>query len=657
MGARAPTEVADGGGRMSGEVAAAAKPAAGSRGPRRALGFWDLVALGVGGIIGSGWLFSVLSAASLTGPSSVLAWALGGGITLLLALAWAELGGLFPKTGTTTRIPYYTHGPFGGFLFGWIRFLAVASIPAIEAEAVVTALSGLFVRYGVPIQLSATRALGGAAFVGLSPAGLGVAALLVLGFLALNLAGISALGSANRWVTVWKLVVPLIAVGVLLSVFRPANIAALPGGALPYGVPALLAAVSSSGIMFAYLGFAQMLDFGGEARRPGRDMPRALLAAVAIAVLVYCSLAAAFLGAVRWAPNGLPPGDWHGLASATWASLPLYYAITANPGTLFVAVGLLLLVDAAVSPTGTGWIYLGTATRSLFGWADQGGIPPSLRTLDARGVPARALAVSTAVALVFLLPLPSWYLLVGFLSSATVLTYVVGSLAVPILRSAAPEASRPFRLPAAAVLAPAGFVAGLLVVYWAGFALIAWLVAITAAGEIAFALLWTGRTSAHSPLFRLGAAGLAVLLGAWIIAGPIGQAVGGPGPGALWSVSDGPLDAATLSMGAVALVAPWAYLWRGTEGPERQAVAAGGWVPGGLVAIYLLSYVGQYGPTSMVNGLAHTLPWARVLPFPWDTLAALAAAVTIYLIARASARPDLGRAELSGRTTPESAAA
>jgi amino acid transporter len=307
-----------------------------------------------------------------------------------------------------------------------------------------------------------------------------------------------------------------------------------------------------------------------------------------------------------------------------------------------VAVGLLLLVDAALSPTGTGWIYLGTATRSLFGWADEGGVPRSLRTLNSRGVPALALIVSTAVALVFLLPLPSWYLLVGFLSSATVLTYVVGSLAVPVLRSSAPELPRPFRLPWATVIAPAGFVAGLLVVYWAGFSLVSWLVAITAAGEVAFLLVRAGRSPVRRAESVLAGVGLALLLAVWLVAGPIGQAVGGPGTGALWSFDGGARDAATLALGSAALLAPWAYLWLRGIGEESRAVRAGGWIPGGLAAIFLLSYVGQYGPTLMANGVARVLPSARILPFPWDSLAAAAVAAAIYLVGFASARPNLG---------------
>jgi amino acid transporter len=613
---------------------------------RRALGYADLVAIGVGGIIGSGWLFSVLSAANDAGPASFFAWVVGGGISLLLALLWAEIGGLFPRTGTTSRVPYYTHGGFLGFQFGWVRYLATATIPAIEAEAVLTALAAILGRLHVPVALTQARAFGTASFATLTPIGVAGAAGLVVGFLLLNLAGISALGTANRWVTAWKVVIPLLTAGTLLTVLRPANFTAPPGGLLPYGPISIAAAIGSSGIMFAYLGFAQMLDFGGETRRPGRDMPRALLTAVGIAVGVYCLLSFAFLGAVRWTDAGLVVGHWSGLGTSPWANLPLYYAVVANPGFGFLFVGGLLLVDAGLSPTGTGWIYLGTSTRSLFGWASEGRFAGRLLGVGARGVPVLALLLTTGAALLFLLPLPSWYELVGFLSSATVLTYVSGAFAVPSLRRTADRLERPYRVPLAAIVAPAAFVAGFLILVWAGFALLSWIVALVAAGEIVY--LATFGVPRHA-LARAEVWVVTVVLvvgwAAWAIFGPIGNL----GGSLFWSTSSTRADFVGLLTAVLLLAAPWAYLRLRGVGEGDASVRASSWLPVGLAGLYVLGYVGEFGPSSVLGGVVRAYPGARVLPFPFGSLLAGILAIGMFYAAvrSAYATPELTGAAAS----------
>ncbi len=71
--------------------------------------------------------------------------------------------------------------------------------------------------------------------------------------------------------------------------------------------------------------------------------------------------------------------------------------------------------------------------------------------------------------LLFLLPFPSWHALVGLATSASVLMYAAAPLSLGAFRGQVPEASRPYRLPGAAVLAPAAFVVADLLIYWSGF--------------------------------------------------------------------------------------------------------------------------------------------------------------------------------------------
>lgn len=102
----------------------------------RGVGFLGLLWASETSIIGSGWLFGALGAAVLAGPSAIIGWVIGSVIILVLALVHAELGGLFPVSGGTSRFPHYAFGSFAGATFDWASYLQAASVAPIEVLAV-----------------------------------------------------------------------------------------------------------------------------------------------------------------------------------------------------------------------------------------------------------------------------------------------------------------------------------------------------------------------------------------------------------------------------------------------------------------------------------------------------------------------------------------
>src|ERR1700678_2664752 len=107
----------------------------------RGVGFLGLLWASETSIIGSGWLFGALTAATIAGPSAIFGWVLGSVIILILALVHAELGGLFPVSGGTSRFPHYAFGSFAGATFGWASYLQAASVAPIEVLAAIQYLS------------------------------------------------------------------------------------------------------------------------------------------------------------------------------------------------------------------------------------------------------------------------------------------------------------------------------------------------------------------------------------------------------------------------------------------------------------------------------------------------------------------------------------
>ena len=66
---------------------------------KRQISATDLVLVGVGSIIGSGWLFAAGKVAAIAGPAGSLSWVIGGIALLLLGLVYAELGAALPHAG------------------------------------------------------------------------------------------------------------------------------------------------------------------------------------------------------------------------------------------------------------------------------------------------------------------------------------------------------------------------------------------------------------------------------------------------------------------------------------------------------------------------------------------------------------------------------
>ena len=431
----------------------------------RKLGTIDLLFLSLGGIIGSGWLFGAYKASSLAGPAAIISWIIGGIIIIFIALSYSELGTMIPRSGSIVRYGQYSHGNFAGFFFGLAYFLSAVSVPAIEAEAVVTYVAGYY-----PTLLYPSTGV-------MTASGTLVAAILMVFFFFLNYFGIRIMGKTNTGMTWWKLLIPSITVIMLFAVgFNPANFLSLKftsgsttySGFMPYGFGPVLEAVAVSGIVFSFLGFRQGLDYAGEAKNPQRSIPLATVGAVLIGMILYVLLQTVYIGHVNWTDLGVAPGDWNSLHGSLVAAAPM--AILAQSAGI-VWLTYVLYGDAWVSPSGTLNVYLGTSMRTAYGIGATGFLPKSFINVNKRGIPVVPLVASLLLGLFFFLPFPSWYLMVGFITSATVFTYLVGGPALRVLRKHAPELKRPFKLPGSVILAPIGFVGAALVVYWSGWPL------------------------------------------------------------------------------------------------------------------------------------------------------------------------------------------
>ncbi len=601
---------------------------------RKELSFIQLLFLSLGGIIGSGWLFGVLFGASVAGPASVLSWIIGGIMVIFIALVYAEVSGAIPKSGGIVRYPHYTHGGYTGFILGWAYLLSAITVPAIEAIAAISYLSS-FPAFASFSYSQANIYGSGGAITLLSAQGVVLAILLMVGFFFLNFYGIKFFGKWNEYFVWWKLIIPTATFVLLFTIFTPSNFTIQGFYGSSSGFSNVLLAIPTAGIVFSYLGFRQALEFGGEAKNPQKDIPRALIFSVIIGMVLYVFLQLAFIGAINLKTGGVSGNVWSGLTSSEYSSGPFYDVFSKATVAGFGAWATLLLVDSVVSPSGTGWIYMGTSTRVLYGLSTDGYLPSRIHKIQEKtGIPILALILSVVIGSIFIAPFPSWYLLVGFISSATVFTYIMGGVALRHFRKTVKELHRPFVLPLSSIIAPLGFISAALIVYWSGYFLEVILVFAILAGLPIYLMSYatkqlkikTNIAYILSLSFWIVEAVLFYLIFILVLnpaflnlhaATPI------PAPSSVFTYF--PILYGIFALFVIGITV---YLFKAAKDGTNKEIKAGFWLIFFILTLPIISFYGAFGPY-----LNTVPPNAAPIYFPWDNVLMIIDALVFYFLA------------------------
>jgi amino acid transporter len=419
----------------------------------RSIGFWGLMFVSLGSIIGSGWLLGALSAAQVAGGASIIAWVLAALMLSVLALIHAELGTAYPVAGGTARFPYFAFGALAGFTAGWAAYLQAVTIAPIEVEASITYIDGTDWAKQHFQMLNSNFTLNGRGFI--------VAAVLMVVFTTINLMGAKLLSESNSIMVIWKVFVPALTVVVLIILsFHLHNFSA-GGGFFTKGWHGIFAALPV-GVVFALQGFEQAVQMAGEARDPQKTVSRAIITAMLVGATIYILLEISFIGALT--PSNLA----HGWADPLGApSDSAYYTIALALGAGWLAK--ILLADAIISPAGTGLIYVGTSSRISYALGEDDVMPNWLTQTSKRHVPIYSILLAFGIGILAFLPFPSWQSLVALVTSATAIMYAFAPISLAALQDRDPDRPRAYHMPWPNVLNPAGFIFANLIIYWSGF--------------------------------------------------------------------------------------------------------------------------------------------------------------------------------------------
>jgi APA family basic amino acid/polyamine antiporter len=264
---------------------------------KRSLGPLNLVALGIGGIIGAGLFVRTAAAiADRAGPSVVLAFIVAGIGCTFAGLCYAEFASLIPVAGSAYTYSYATMGEFVAWIIGWDLILEYAVAAATVATAWSEYANRVLDWFGlrVPYQWSHSP-------FEHDPTGIhGMmnipAAFILLLLTLLLIRGTKESAFVNGLIVVLKVSIVLLFIGIGWGFINPANHTPLIPAATTYVTPqgithaygGILGILGAAGVVFfAYIGFDAVSTAAQEARNPKRDMPIGILGSLAFCTVLY----------------------------------------------------------------------------------------------------------------------------------------------------------------------------------------------------------------------------------------------------------------------------------------------------------------------------------------------------------------------------------
>ena len=246
-------------------------PEQGSHQLRRVLSLREAVALGVGGTIGGGIFVLVGAAAGRAGPGALLAFVLAFGVSLLIALPYAELACRYPLAGGGYAFVRALLGEHWGFLMGWGywgAYIFISGYVTLGFGGYLHALTGLPTVLGALALIGISTAINliGVRFSGMVQS-------LVIGVAIVALLGFSVLGLPH----------------VHVEQFTPF---------LPFGLGGV--AVATLLAFLAFGGFDMVAAAGEEVASPERNLPRAILLTLLVVLGLYLLVTFVALGTLPW---------------------------------------------------------------------------------------------------------------------------------------------------------------------------------------------------------------------------------------------------------------------------------------------------------------------------------------------------------------------
>jgi amino acid transporter len=310
------------------------------RKPQNGISFWEVVAIGVGGMVGGG-IFAVLGlAVELAHGGTPVAFLLAGVVALLTSYSYARLSVEYPSAGGTVEFLNQAFGP--GLITGtlnillWISYVVMLSLYAFA-----------FGSYGASFFPAAYQLLAKHALIS------GV----IIAFTMINVLGSSAVGDSEQWIVLIKVTILFLFIGAGLWTIKLQRLAVSSWSSLPQLVAGGMI------IFLAYEGFELIANAAGNIEHPKSVLPRAYYVSVVFVILLYLAVAAVTVGNLS-IPEIIQHKDYALAVSAR--------PFLGQAGFALIAVAALLSTASAINATFYG------ASRISYVIAKDGELPQVL---------------------------------------------------------------------------------------------------------------------------------------------------------------------------------------------------------------------------------------------------------------------------------------
>ncbi|HMV87806.1 MAG TPA: amino acid permease [Blastocatellia bacterium] len=452
----------------------------GQSGLKRVLGPMNLIALGIGAVIGAGiFVITGSVAARFAGPSIILSFVLAGLGCAFAGLCYAELASMIPVSGSAYTYAYASMGEFIAWIIGWDLILEYAFSAATVASGLSANFVSLLQDFGVPLPPRLIETPGQELYLfqgrwellttiapALKAAGVSAdslphvtaifnlpAFIAVCLVTAILVVGVKESANLNVAVVFVKVITVLIfiviAAGYLLKnpqvasanwhPFIPEN----TGKFGDFGWSGIARGAAS--IFFAFIGFDAVSTAAQEARNPQRDMPIGILGSLAICTLLYIAVSGLLTGVLHYSQlNVAAP-----VALAIDATGVKWGSLLVKAGTIAGTATVMLMTLMGQSRI----FFVMSKDGMLPAWA--GAIHPRFRTPWISSIVVGLLIAVFAG----LLPIS---ILGDLVNIGTLFAFVIVCIGVWILRKKRPELPRPFKTPLVPVVPVMGIVLSLL---------------------------------------------------------------------------------------------------------------------------------------------------------------------------------------------------
>ena len=277
---------------------------------KKTLRVWDLIALGIGCIIGVGiFVLPGVEAAKHAGPGIILSFAIAGVACACSALCYAELAAMIPVAGSAYTYGYATLGELPAWIIGWdliLEYMVAACLVSIGWSAYfVNLFNNLLRPWGIALPAAVTNAPVDWSdqlhrFVA-TGAVVNVPAIFIIGLLTfLLIRGVKESSRVNLIIVIVKIAVILFFIALAVWYVKPSNWQPF----MPFGFGGVMTAAAI--VFLAFVGFDAVSTAAEEAVNPQRDMPIGIMGSLVVATVLYMSVSAIMTGVVPYQKLGVP---------------------------------------------------------------------------------------------------------------------------------------------------------------------------------------------------------------------------------------------------------------------------------------------------------------------------------------------------------------